>query len=217
LKTYVRSKSWVKPQALLFEAAAHLRLVGHVSAENARLVHDGMELEYWPLQDPAQRLHAHVSHYVLDVQGEKVQPGGTFTMDLAMDPEHFFPPGTKWEGAVSTARKQNVLKAPTAALIRFGDDVYLPVKVHIGITTPDWTEILTGAEEQRPVLTLSDAQLQGAKRHKLEATLPPPRRRSAGEEAAPAVPTEEPKQPAPRRADDIREPDSNLGEDPYSE
>jgi hypothetical protein len=137
LKAFARSNAWVKPRTLLFEAAAHLRMTGWVRPEEAHLVRDGMTLEYWAVKDPKKRFTTKIVHYVRDVQGLKVQPGGTFTMDLVMSPQHFFPPGTQWAGLVVPAKKSNVLMVPTSALIRFGGDVYLPVRVSTGITTPD--------------------------------------------------------------------------------
>lgn len=212
LKAFARSDVWVKPRTVLFEAAAHLRMTGWVRPEEAHLVHDGMTLQYWSLKDPKTRFSTKIVHYVRDVQGLKVQPGGTFTLDLAMEPEHFFPPGTEWAGIVVPNKKDNVLIVPTDALIRFGDDVYLPIKVSTGITTPDWTELSAGVDEKRAFLDLSDAQLRQAQRHKMEADLSIPAQ--TGEEATP--PAEDSQKPR-RTEGDLREPDSNLGEDPYSE
>ena len=213
LKAFARADAWVKPRTVLFEAAAHLRMTGWVRPEEAHLVRDGMTLQYWSLKDPKTRFSTKISHYVRDIQGVKAQPGGSFTLDLAMGPEHFFPPGTEWAGIVVSDKKENVLMVPTDALIRFGDDVYLPVKVSTGITTPDWTELSAGMEEKRPFLNLSDAQLRQTPRHKMEADLSLPAQ--SGEEAAPP-PAEGSRQPR-RGEGELREPDSNLGEDPYSE
>jgi hypothetical protein len=213
LKTFARSDVWVKPRTVLFEAATHLRMTGWVRPEEAHLVRDGMTLQYWSLKDPKSRFSTKIVHYVRDVPGVKGTPGGTFTLDLVMGPDHFFAPGTQWAGIVVPNKKDGVLMVPTDALIRFGDDVYLPVKVSTGITTPDWTEISAGVEEKRSFLNLSDAQLQQTQRHKMESDLfiPAP----SAEEAAPP-PAEESPKPARDRGD-LREPDSNLGEDPYSE
>ena len=213
LKAFARSDVWVKPRTVLFEAAAHLRMAGWVRPEEAHMVRDGMTLTYWAVKDPSKRFTAKISKYVRDVQGQKVQPGGSFNLDLVMGPEHFFPPGTEWAGIVVPSRKANVLTVPTDALIRFGDSVYLPVKVSTGITTPEMTEITAGVDEKRPILILADPALRAAARHKLEADLsmPPP---TAEDGASPAA-------PAPRRRvrgeGELREPDSTLGEDPYSE
>ncbi|MCX5797697.1 MAG: hypothetical protein NTY77_19580 [Elusimicrobia bacterium] len=217
LKAFARSNAWVKPRTLLFEAASHLRMTGWVRPEDAHLVRDGMTLQYWAVKDPKKRFSTKISHYVRDVQGLKVQPGGNFTLDTVMGPEHFFPPGTQWAGVVVPAKKPNVLIVPTHALIRFGDDVYLPVKVSTGTTTPDWTELSAGAEEKRAFLDLSDAQLREAQRHKMEVDLSlPPQAPQAGEAEAPSA--EEPrKSRRGEKGGEVREPDSNLGEDPYSE
>jgi hypothetical protein len=212
LKAFARSKAWVKPRAVLFEAAAHLRLTGWVRPEEAHLVNDGMTLQYWSLKDPQKRFTTKIANYVGGVSGATTQAGGSFTLD--MGPERFFPPGTEWEGIVVLKKKENVLIVPTDALIRFGDDVYLPVKVSTGITTPDWTELSAGAEDQRAFLDLSPAQLRQAQRHKMEADLAVPA--PQGEEAAPPAPAEDSGK-SRRDAGELREPDSNLGEDPYSE
>jgi multidrug efflux pump subunit AcrA (membrane-fusion protein) len=213
LKAFARSDVWVKPRTVLFEAAAHLRMSGWVRPEAAHLVRDGMTLQYWAVKDPGKRFTAKISKYVRDVQGLKVQPGGSFNLDLVMGPEHFFPPGTEWAGIVVPSRKANALTVPTDALIRFGDHVYLPVKVSTGITTPELTEITAGVEEKRPILMLADPALREAARHKLEAdlSLPPT---SAEERASPAA---EPARRTRRQEGALREPDSILGEDPYSE
>ncbi|MBI5241760.1 MAG: hypothetical protein HY926_14905 [Elusimicrobia bacterium] len=212
LKAFARSDVWVKPRTVLFEAAAHLRMSGWVKPEEAHLVRDGMTLQYWAVKDPKKVFKTKIIRYIRDVQGLKVQPGGSFNLDLVMGPGHFFPPGTEWAGIVVPSRKQNVLMVPTGALIRFGDTVYLPVRVSTGITTPEWTELAAGVEEKRPFLDLSDLQLRQAQRHTMEAdlSLPPP---AAEDGAAPETPAA----PARRGPGELREPDSNLGEDPYSE
>ena len=212
LKAFARSDVWVKPRTVLFEAATHLRMSGWVRPEEAHLVRDGMTLQYWSLKDPKKRFSAKIVHYVRDVQGLKVQPGGSFNLDLVMGPEHFFPPGTEWAGIVIPARKENVLMVPTDALISFGDAVYLPVRVSSGITTPEWTEIAAGIDEKRPILNLGDPQLRQAQRHKMEADL------SLLPQGAPeGGPSAEDSRQPQRGEGELREPDSNLGEDPYSE
>jgi hypothetical protein len=212
LKAFARSDVWVKPRTVLFEAASHLRMSGWVRPEEAHLVHDGMALQYWSLKDPKTRFTTRIANYVRDIQGLKVQPGGTFTLDFVMEPGHFFPPGTQWAGVVVPNKKENVLMVPTAALLRFGDEVFLPIRVSTGITTPDWTEISAGVDEKRPFLNLSDAQLRQAQRHKMEADLSLPA--ASGQEEAP--PAEDPQKPR-RTSGELRDSDSNLGEDPYSE
>jgi len=183
LKSFARSQAWIKPQTVLFEAADHLRMAGQVRPEEAHLVRDGMILEYWDVKNPAQHFQARIEHYILapKAEGERVLPAGTFTMDDAMGPNQFLPPGTDWEGMI--VKKTNVLMVPTTALIRFGGDFYL--KVSTGITNPDWTEItdIVGAKRK---LLIKAGFLEGIR-------LQP----GAGEE--------------------LREPDSSLGEGPYSE
>jgi hypothetical protein len=213
LKSFARSKQWVKPRAILFEAAEHLRMIGRVKPEDSHLVRDGMVLEYWAKQNPAKHFQTPIAHYILDIQGEKAQPGGTFTMDSVMRPGRFFPPGTDWEGLIVPLKKDNVLIAPTDALIRLGDAVYLPVKVSTGLTTPEWTELTAGVEEKRPILDLSDAQLRQAQRHKMDADIALP---SQSPDQATPPSSQDAKKPR-NGADELREPDSNQSADPYSE
>ena len=166
LRKFISNKEWLKPKAILFEAALKLQAVGRVRPEDAGLIRDGQTLEMWPVNDPTNKIHARVSHYVLDFQGNKFEPGATFTID--MSPRHYFPPGTEWEGLAVPITKKNVLLVPTDALIRFGDSVYLPVRVSTGITTRELTEITAGTEQKRQILVLDDSQLNEAMRHKSE-------------------------------------------------
>jgi len=243
LKAYARSKTIVKPRAVLFEAAAHLRLIGKVRPEDAHLIRDGMALDFWPVKNPSQRFHTKIVHYLLDVQGQKVQPGGTFMMDLVLGPKGFLPPDTEWEGLVVPAKKNGVLVVPTAALITFGGDVYLPIKVSTGLTSPEFTEMTAGVEAGRRILTLGETLLGEAQRHRMEADASALRQRIE-EQSRPApeadaeleTPDAQPRarpqpqarpqptvQPAaqPQRSrrgpEEPREPDTDLGEDPYSE
>ncbi|MDD5658089.1 MAG: hypothetical protein PHF00_12635 [Elusimicrobia bacterium] len=220
LKIFARSRQWVKPQAVLVEAAGHLRMVGRVSPEDAPLVRDGMLLTYWPANNPRRRFQTRIARYVLDVQGEKVDPAGTFTMDEAMGPGRFLPPGTNWEGVIVAQRSAGAVLVPTQALLRFGGEVFLPVRVSTGITTRDWTEITAGVEAKRPFLVLDDKELP---RHKIE-----PGDGAAGPGApAPAPagtqppPPDEPPAPAvraqPPAVETSPEPGADPGEDPYSE
>jgi len=244
LKTFARSRQWVKPFALIFEAATRMQISGQVGPQDAPLARDGLVLRYWPVGDSTRRFQATIAHYT--------PAQGAFTMDADMSPNRFLPPGAKWEGFVVLAEKADVLRVPTPALLRLGKKVYLPVEVMIGLASPEWTEIIQGAVEKHPILIPSDSQLQSAQRYQGEALCPPcaqaaPRQAPSVPEAAwpapepetqpsttpkaqPAArpepqPTAQPAQPpAPkaeyqpsqRRINELREPDAK-GEDPYSE
>ena len=164
LKKFAKAKSWVKPQTVLFEASRSLQLVARVRPEDSHWVRDGQTLTFWAVANPEKKFTGRVARFVLDVQGQKVDPGGTFTLELT--PERYFDPGTEWEGVVSAEQKKNVLYVPTAALLSYKGAAYLPVRVSTGITTADFTQIIGGADEKRPVLVVDDAGLKGAERHK---------------------------------------------------
>lgn len=219
LKSFARSKQWIRPQAVLFEAA-RLRMVGAISPQDAYLIKDGMTLEYWDVKNPAKHFYTPIANFVLDVQGQKVQPGGSFRLDAVMGPKHFFPPGTQWEGIIVPIKKTKVLLVPTPSLIRFADELYLPVKVSTGLTLTDWTEITAGIEERRRFLILDDARLGNAQRHKFEidpaqvrARVEEESRRDLGPAAEPG-PASPP--PQPKRSEPLPDPDARLGEDPYA-
>lgn len=164
LRVYARAHAWVKPQAVMFEAAHKLAMIARVRPEDAHLVRDGMALTFWAAKDPGKKLTGRVARFILDIQGQNVDPGGTFT--LYMSPDRYFPPGTEWEGEIVPSRKSGVLTVPTSALIRSGDAVYLPMRVSTGTTTSEFTQITAGAEEKREFLILDDAQLRGTERYK---------------------------------------------------
>ncbi|OGS41427.1 MAG: hypothetical protein A2506_00035 [Elusimicrobia bacterium RIFOXYD12_FULL_66_9] len=164
LKVFAKARSWVKPQAVLFEAAAKLKMVARVRPEDAHWVKDGQMLTFWSLKDPKKTYQGRVTRYILDVQGQKVEPGGSFVLD--MSPSRYFDPGTDWEGEIVAAEKKDVLTVPTAALIQHGGAVYLPVRVSTGITTASLTQITSGAAERHEVLVIDDEQLKDAQRHK---------------------------------------------------
>lgn len=212
LRSFLRPRLWVKPQAVLFEAARGLRMVGRVRPEDAHWVKDGQLLDFWAVKDPSRKYQARVAHYVLDVQGSKVDPGATFTMD--MSPSRWFEPGTAWEGLIVPRSKKNVLTVPTGALISYKGNIYLPVKVSTGITTASLTEVTAGIDENRRILVLDDAHLKEAQRHTQTVDQGAMDDRLHQENTAPAL---REAKPAPRRLPEIRDPDSNLGEDPYGE
>lgn len=217
LKNFLKPKTWVKPESVMFEAASTLKLVARVRPEDVSWIRDGQDLVFWPLNDPKRRLKGRVTRFVLDIQGENVTPGGTFT--LIMSPDRYFNPGTAWEGEIVPMSKKDVLYVPTGALVREGGVTYLPVRVSTGITTQGLTQITAGVEINRDVLVLDDEQLRGAERHKQEVDVEALRRRARaerGEEevSGPAL------GPAPvrktRRHAEVID-DIDYGEDPYGE
>ncbi len=217
LKSFLKPKSWVKPESVMFEAAGTLKLVGRVRPEDAHWVRDGQELVFWPANDPKRILKGRVTKFILDIQGEKVVPGATFT--LIMSPDRYFDPGTDWEGHIIPLSKKDVLYVPTAALIRGPDGTYLPVRVSTGITTLGLTEIAAGIEDKRDILVLDDEQLHGAARHKQEADLEALRRRARGltgeGASSEAYSGPSPVKKAGKHATVIDSTD--YGEDPYAE
>jgi hypothetical protein len=164
LKVYAKPHTWIKPQAVMFEAARKLAMVARVRPEDVPLIRDGQELTFWSVKDPNKKLTGRVTRFILDIQGQNVDPGASFT--LYMSPDRYFDPGTEWEGEIVPSHKGDVLTVPTSALIHSGGAVYLPVRVSTGATTQDLTQITAGAEEKREYLLLDDAQLKGAERYK---------------------------------------------------
>lgn len=221
LKNFLKPKTWVKPESVMFEAAGSLKLVARVRPEDATWIHDGQDLVFWAVNDPKRRLRGRVTKFILDIQGEKVTPGATFT--LMMSPDRYFNPGTEWEGEIVPLSKKDVLFVPTDALIREGGVTYLPIRVSTGITTQGLTQITAGVEEKRDILVLDDAQLHGAARHKQEADLEALRRRARAQQGIeePETPTLGPapangKKKKSRHATVIED-DTDYGEDPYAE
>lgn len=213
LKNFLKRKTWVKPDSVMFEAAATLKLVGRVRPEDARWVRDGQPMIFWPVKDPKRIQKGRVTRFVLDVQGEKVIPGATFTLTLS--PDRFLEPGTEWEGLIVPLAKKDVLSVPTSALIRAADGVYLPVRVSTGITTQGMTEITAGVEDRRDALILDDAQLAGDERYKQEAELDVLRRRALGLEGLDSSRGPAPLNKPGKHATVIDSTD--YGEDPYAE
>lgn len=220
LKNFLKPKTWVKPESVMFEAAGSLKLVARVRPEDATWIHDGQDLVFWAVNDPKRRLRGRVTKFILDIQGEKVTPGATFT--LVMSPDRYFNPGTEWEGEIVPLSKKDVLFVPTDALIREGGVTYLPIRVSTGITTQGLTQITAGVEEKRDILVLDDAQLHGAARHKQEADLESLRRRARAQQGIeePEAPTLGPVPPNGKKKSKhatVIEDDTDYGEDPYAE
>ena len=224
LKAYAKPHAWVKPQAVLFEAAPRLKLVGRVRPEDVPLIRDGMTLTFWSVKKPARTMTGKITRFILDVQGEKVEPGGTFTLDLS--PDRYLDPGTDWAGEIIPLIKPGVLIVPTAALISHDGVAYLPVRVSTGITRPDFTEIQAGIDENHQILILSDSELHGAERHAQSvdsATFQLARPRDSDVPPPPARPAARPEQdeseePAkPQKQPETLDDKSYGGEDPYGE
>jgi len=213
LKVYAKARAWVKPQAVLFEAASKLKMVARVRPEDAHWVKDGQLLTFWSLKDPKKTYQGRVTRYILDVQGEKVDPGGTFTLDLS--PTRYFDPGTEWEGEITAAERKDVLTVPTAALISYGDAVYLPVRVSTGVTTATLTQITAGIGERHELLVIDDAQLKDAERHRrtVDRAALERRREELYKNGTGAPPEEEETRPKRRQPTTVDEKD--YGDDPY--
>lgn len=233
LKNFLKPKTWVKPESVMFEAAAALKLVGRVRPEDVHWIRDGQEIVFWAVKDPKRVLRGRVARLRLDIQGAKAEPGATFTLTLS--PARYLDPGAEWEGRILALSKKGVLYVPTDALIRRGDDVYLPVRVSTGITTRGLTEVAAGIEEKRGALILDEAELHDAKRYDEEADLEARRRRARdlrdtqasvldiGSDPVPAPDPPPDPSPDPVRRPSRRAPvidgvdDTDYGEDPYAE
>lgn len=163
LRVFARPRQWIKPRGLIFEVAQKLQLVGRVRPEQAHLVRDGMFVEFWAKDQPDKKQKIKIQRYVLDIQADKVSPGGSFAVNLT--PDKFLPPGTAWEGKIVPMTRKGVIIAPTDALIHYNGEIFLPVRVSTGITTPDLTEIRAGVDDKRPLLILDDARMAGLERH----------------------------------------------------
>jgi len=224
LKSFLKPKTWVKPESLMFEAAGTLKLVARVRPEDAAWVKDGQDFTFWSVKNPKKVFKGRVTKFILDIQGEKVTPGATFT--LTMSPDRFFEPGTEWEGQIIPLSKKDVLIVPTGALIRDGGNVYLPIRVSTGITTQGLTQIAAGVQDGKEVLVLDDAQLFGAERHKQEADLEALKRKAQAQRPGEYEPEPERREaptlgPAPVKKKSkhapVIEDETDYGEDPYAE
>ncbi|MBI3553908.1 MAG: efflux RND transporter periplasmic adaptor subunit [Elusimicrobia bacterium] len=211
LRVFIKNREWLKPKTLIVEAAQKLLLIGRVRPEDARWIKDGQDLEFWSVDNPSRKFTGRIARYVLDIQGNKVDPGGTFT--LVLSPSRYFDPGTQWEGLIVPMVKKGVLIVPTDALIEYGGAAYLPVRVSTGLTTHELTEITAGAKEKQDILVLDDARLKEAMRHKMKPG-----------EGAPAQLERQVQQdylkPEPLPGPKIKnlpDPDANYGDDPYAQ
>ncbi len=210
LRVFAKNKDWLKPKGLLVEAATRINLVGRVRPEDARWIHDGQDFEFWSVDDPTQKFKGRIANYVLDLQGNKYNPGGTFT--IALSASRYLDPGTQWEGLTIPMTKTGVLVVPTDAVIEYDGVSYLPVRVSTGLTTNELTEITAGVRDKEDILLLDDAALKGAARHKMSPDEGP-------------APTEEKVEtdylkpetlPSPK-IKELPGPDQTYGEDPYAQ
>lgn len=215
LKSFLKPRTWVKPQAVLFEAAAGLKLVGRVLTKDARYLHrmttsSGYVLTYWPLSNPDLRLTARPVSLAAEYSGSRPS-GASFEWELP--PNSALSPGTDWAGEIVIVVDRDVLVAPDASLILDSGFLYLPMRVGIGDAIDGVTEILSGAEDGRPILILNEAERAGTEPAKPGEILPPAADVSAPNEGLRPVPRPAPA-PAPAPA---RQPtnDKDFGDDPY--
>ena len=188
LKIYAREGKVVAPNTLLIEAAHKLRLVGRVRPGDAKWIREGQLVDYWPKNDPKNRNQGRVEKFILDVQGETVEPGGTFT--ILLDSKHYLDPETEWVGEITILAKKDVLRVPTEALLHFDGEVFLPIRVSTGVTSYGTTEITAGVSERQHFLPLAPGEAQAVPRHTPDRQPP--------SELGPA-PEPEPAPPARRR------------------
>ncbi|MEK9144619.1 MAG: hypothetical protein AAB339_03300, partial [Elusimicrobiota bacterium] len=175
-------KKWVKPDAVLFEAARKLRLTGRVRAGDTHRVKDGQLIDFWRKDDPSDKHQGRVTRFKLDITGGKLRPGGSFSVYL--DENHYLLPGTLWEGEIAASAKKGVLRVPTRALIHYKGETFLPVRVSTGITTYEETEITAGASERTRILILEPGRMGSTRSHEPEPQPIDPRksRNSGGED-----------------------------------
>ncbi len=166
-RVYAQRGTQARAGTLLVEAAGKLRLVGRVRPGDTRWVQEGQLVRFWAKKDPTRRQAAKIERFIRDVQGERVVPGGTFTVLLT--PEAWIDAGAEWEGVIEAEVKKDVLSAPTNALLIKDGEAYLPIRVSTGVTTYDETEIVAGVPEGAAVLVLDPGSSAGVERH-----APPP-------------------------------------------
>jgi hypothetical protein len=233
LKSFVRPKAWVKPQAVLYEAAAGLKIVARVGRKFARRLAAGQTMTVWRVSAPERKYATRVERVILDAPADK---GGGASVEVELSPQHWLPPGTPLEGDIIVAVHRDMLVAPTVSLMRSGRAAYLVLRVNLGETQDDITEIVGGAAERQGLLTLEDAERVGIAHYQdgdavdpdpnalqAPAPVPPaaaPRAAGTAPAAAPgaaqfpsAPPTRAPAQaPEPARAPSDGK---DFGDDPY--
>ncbi|TBR22651.1 HlyD family secretion protein [bacterium] len=195
VKVYAQPGTPTQAGTLLAEAAGKLRLVGRVRPGDTAWVREGQLVRFWDKKDPERRQAAKIERFVRDVQGEKVVPGGTFTVLLT--PDAWLAAGAEWEGLIEAEVKKDVLSVPTKALLVKDGVAFLPIRVSTGVSTYDETEIVAGVPDGAPVLVLDAAGAAGLERHAPE---PEPMERFALEKGE-LVPKKKPK-PVPAEPED---------------
>ncbi len=182
VKVYAQPGTLAQAGTLLAEAAGKLRLVGRVRPGDTAWVKEGQLVRFWDKRDPERRQAAKIERFVRDVQGDRIVPGGTFTVLLT--PEAWLAAGSEWEGVIEAEVKKDVLSVPTKALLVKDGVAYLPIRVSTGVSTYDETEVVAGVPAGAPVLVLDPADSGGGQRKKAKplpsepedelAPLPPP-------------------------------------------
>lgn len=140
--------AWVEAGQPMFEAARGLTLRGRARWQDEQLVKDGQELAFWPADRPTRRHTAKVARY------ERGENGGTFVLEL--EPGTELRHGDEWDGEVVVKRLTDALLVPSAALIRRGGDVYLPVRVTPAETVGTTTRLASGVSEGQAYLSLDE-------------------------------------------------------------
>lgn len=163
VKVYAQPGTLAQAGTLLAEAAGKLRLVGRVRPGDTAWVKEGQLVRFWDKKDPERRQAAKIERFVRDVQGDRIVPGGTFTVLLT--PEAWLAAGAEWEGVIEAEVKKDVLSVPTKALLVKDGVAYLPIRVSTGVSTYDETEIVAGVPAGSPVLVLDPADSGGVQRH----------------------------------------------------
>lgn len=175
LKVFAREKTWVQPQTLLIEAAKKLRLIGRIRPGESHWIKRGQLITFWAKAAPKERHQSRVDSFVLDIQGQRVDPGGTLT--VLLNRSRYLDPGTEWEGYVTAVEKQDALRVPTGALIIHDGQTFLPIRVSTCITTQEITEIVSSLPEHAKALRLPSSVPECADRHGVKPQVlsePPP-------------------------------------------
>lgn len=195
VKVYAQPGTPTQAGTLLAEAAGKLRLVGRVRPGDTAWVREGQLVRFWDKKDPERRQAAKIERFVRDVQGDRIVPGGTFTVLLT--PDAWLAAGAEWEGVIEAEVKKDVLSVPTKALLVKDGVAFLPIRVSTGVSTYDETEVVAGVPEGAPVLVLDPDNTAGVQRHAPE---PEPMERFALEKGE-LVPKKRAK-PAPAEPED---------------
>ncbi len=153
LKSFVKTRQPVKANAILFEAARGLKMVGRVPLEHADLIKFGESFTFWPVAEPGNRRDARIAHYTIQRKGPEA--GGSFWLEITPE-RHMMSPGTAWEGTAVPLVKKNLLIVPSAAVLTLGNQAYIPIRVSTGISVEGRTELTGGLPEGTPILVMDD-------------------------------------------------------------